>query len=358
MKRLVICCDGTWKSEDSTSPTNVWKLYDLLSDQDPQGVLQQPFYQPGVGVDFSRSRSRRIVGRFGGGGFGWGLDANILEIYRWLIREYEPSDELWFFGFSRGAYTARSTVGLLRNCGLLKPSHEDRLDQAMELYRARDEDSRPDAPQSRSFRRKYSREIEAVAFLGVWDTVGALGIPSSLGSLAGILNRRYQFHDVQLSRMVQHAYHALAIDEMRSTFKPTLWMDNPERPPTPKLEDRPEVEQVWFVGAHSDVGGGYDETGLSELALGWMIAKAQSFGLSFDEERLAEEVKPDAGGEIHDSRWLIHRLPFVGRARLIEPGHRQFIHTAAAMRLGQDRDYEPENLVRALKMGVPVEGAS
>lgn len=351
MKHLIVCCDGTWKNEEDGAPSNVWKLYGRLAGSDPAGKPQRAFYQPGVGADQSRGRLRRAASRVGGGAFGLGLDANILDAYRWLIREYEPGDAFWLFGFSRGAYTARSLAGLLRNCGLLRLTHEDRIDLAMELYRARDPNSHPDAPQSQSFRRNYSREIEEIRFLGVWDTVGALGIPRSLGGLAGLWNRRYQFHDVQLSSRVQNACHALAIDEWRPEFAPTLWRD--DDPARGTLESRDTVEQVWFIGSHSDVGGGYRDSGLSDLTLDWMLGKAAACGLSFLPQQ-EPPMRPNPMGPIHDSRWAIHRLSGRTRRRSIEPGARQFLHSSAPDRLAADPDYRPPNLQAAIQSGVPV----
>ena len=345
MKHLIVCCDGTWQSEDTGEPSNVWKLCNLLADRDAHGAAQRIYYQPGVGTDVSRSRLARRLSRLLGGGLGWGLDDNIKQAYRWLIREYEPGDSYWLFGFSRGAYTARSLAGLLRNCGLLEPRHEDQIDQAMRLYRARDPASHPRAPQSRSFRRNYSRELEAIAFLGVWDTVGALGIPSSLGPVARLVNRRHQFHDVALSSRVRRACHALAIDEQRRAFQPSLWGE---------AAQRRGVEQVWFAGVHSDVGGGYAEAGLSDITLAWMIDRAGATGLAFDTDRVAGELGPDALARLHDSRWLIHRVPGLSRPRRIKPGHRQFVHPSAVQRLEQADSYEAANLAAALEAGVPV----
>lgn len=350
MRRLIICCDGTWNSEDvSGAATNVWKLCDLIAGRGDDGVEQCVFYQPGVGTDQTRGWFGRTADRLFGGMFGLGLDANLLAIYRWLIREYEPGDELWFFGFSRGAYTARSTVGLIRNCGLLRPRHEQMAERALQLYRARGRDSHPNAPQSCSFRRNYSQEIGEFQFVGVWDTVGSLGVPSTLGGLARLCNRRYQFHDVQLSSRVRRAYHAIAIDERRGAFMPALWKQD-------GMEKRKGVQQAWFVGAHSDVGGGYKQAGLSDVALQWMIDKARAAGLGIDDGRMREQVKANPLGPKHDSRWLIHRTGLFTRVREITGEHRQFIHPAAEQRLEADTDYEPENLRRAIERGVPRRG--
>lgn len=157
------------------------------------------------------------TGRFDrllGGAFGWRIKDKILNVYRFLMTSYEPEDELFFFGFSRGAYIARSTFGLIRNSGLLRPEFAHKLEDAYDLYRRRDNASHPDAVESELFRRSYSTELRA-KFIGVWDTVGALGLP--VGGLLQFINKRWSFHDVTLSSWVDNAYQALAIDEHRTS---------------------------------------------------------------------------------------------------------------------------------------------
>lgn len=357
MKRLIVCCDGTWQSEDEGTPSNVWKLYRLIADADHEGTAQWAFYQSGVGTNPSSSALMRWVSRVAGGAFGWGLNANIEEIYAWLIREFEPGDQVWLFGFSRGAYTARSVAGLLRNCGILRSNHIGMIDRAMRLYRARGSTSHPNAPQSTSFRRNYAHELPAVEFLGVWDTVGSLGIPTNSQLLKRWFNSRYQFHDVQLSSRVRYAQHALAIDEQRRAFQPTLW-----KSASGELDQRDGVEQVWFAGVHTDIGGGYDDAGLSDIALLWMMDKARDCGLVFrafgdgENENPHDLPKPtpDPMGALHDSRWFVHRVLGLTVVRPIVRGHRQFIHPAAIERLEKDQSYQPPNLEQAIEHGVPV----
>ena len=349
-KRLIICCDGTWQADDDEQPSNVARLHQLLVGQDPHGVVQRSFYQGGVGTDPVRGRLRRRMRRAAAGAFGWGLDEHIREAYRWLIREFEPGDELFLFGFSRGAYTVRSLTGLIRNCGLLLPRYSDLVDRAMKHYRARGASSHPDAPASTAFRSNYSHDYVRVRFLGVWDTVGALGIPAWFGMPARLLNRHYEFHDVRLSRMVERACHALAIDERRRSFKPSLWKQCDGRP-------REGIEQVWFAGVHGDVGGGYAKRGLSDLTLRWMVKRAKVSGLAVDVDRYRQLVNPDWCAEIHDSRWAVHHLPLVGQVstavRPISSEHWQFIHRSAAKRLRKKAHYAPPNLTSAVESGVP-----
>ncbi|QBQ53711.1 DUF2235 domain-containing protein [Nitrosococcus wardiae] len=288
-KHLVICFDGTWNSAEKGNGTNVFQLYQSISEQTPGGTIQQKWYDVGVGAD----RYERIRGAFG-----FGLSRNIQQGYAYLTSTYEEGDRIFLFGFSRGAYTARSLAGLIRKCGLLKKGilptlniqgktpeqiereldqliKHDLVQQAYEIYRARDPS--PDSPAAISFREKNSRPgtwEKPTIFLGVWDTVGRLGIPLiSMQLVANFNNERYSFHDTKLSRVVSHAYHAVAVDEHRLDYEPTLW--------TPEAEPRQKMEQRWFPGAHSDVGGGYTNQPLAEISSAWIMQKAQEAGLAF-----------------------------------------------------------------------------
>jgi uncharacterized protein (DUF2235 family) len=345
VKRLVMCCDGTWNTPDEVKdglpcPTNVVKLALAVGDQGADGVDQRVFYHPGVGT----KRSERIRG----GAFGYGLSRNVRETYRFLVESYEPGDELFFFGFSRGAFTARSVAGLVRNSGILKRRHVDRLDQAYALYRSRT--AHPRGVEATLFRRSWSWESR-IRFIGVWDTVGALGIPLQ-GPLARLVNRRWAFHDTQLSSHVDNAFQALAIDEQRQPFVATLWQPSD----APALNQR--VEQVWFAGVHSDVGGGYSDAALADVPLLWMAGRARDCGLGFEDDAFDDAVtsrrgaagediavRPDPLGALHDSR--------KGYYRLVPPLHRQlgvtdpaqeYAAASAVLRTEKDEGYAPANL--------------
>jgi uncharacterized protein (DUF2235 family) len=215
-KRLVVCCDGTWNFADQPSKTNVAKIALSVRPGSASGQEQRVYYHSGVGT-LRRERLR-------GGAFGTGLSRNVLDAYRFLVESYEPDDELYFFGFSRGAFTVRSLAGLVRNSGILRRDHADRTPDAWALYRDRIE--RPSGAAATLFRRSYARETP-IRFVGVWDTVGALGIPvpdpAWLRPAVDRFNRRWAFHDTELSSRVTAAFHALAVDEQRSAFRPTLW---------------------------------------------------------------------------------------------------------------------------------------
>ena len=293
-KRLVVCADGTWNQVEKAESgkhlsTNVAKFAAALLPSDIHGTPQLLCYLEGVGTHRGQWLS--------GGMFGLGISRNISRGYEFLVRCYEPGDEIWIFGFSRGAFTARSLAGMIRDCGLLKLAHIDRIGNAMALYRDRYSDTAPDAPRARVFRNSYSHEPD-IKFIGVWDTVGSFGVPGVHLWLARLLRIDWQFHDTKLSRSVKNAYHALAIHEKRFDFRPTLWQkqNGPQ-------SSKQTMEQVWFCGVHSDVGGGYVDEQLSDVALMWMIEKAKSRGLSFREDFLADEdwFHPDPDGKLHDS---------------------------------------------------------
>jgi uncharacterized protein (DUF2235 family) len=277
-KKLVICCDGTWNKADQVTKkgepcvTNVIKIAVRTAKEDGN-VPQVIYYDQGVGTG-------DILDKVVGGVAGEGLVENINDAYRCLIANYQPGDDLYVFGFSRGAYTARSTVGMVRKCGILRREFAGRYHEAAELYR--NAVVGPNDDPAKKFRAQYSfSDRTEVKFLGMWDTVGALGVPVwGFGSLA---KDKYKFHDTQLSGDVRFAYHALAIDERRGPFKPTLWSHVPK--------DDQYVEQMWFAGVHSDVGGGYENAGLSDITLKWMLEKAEERGL------LLEKALPHNPGD-------------------------------------------------------------
>lgn len=283
MKRLIVCCDGTWNKpeqlkEGLLAPTNVSKLALAIARQDDKGTPQLVHYQRGVGT--------RTWEKLRGGALGIGLSRNVRDCYGFLVENYEPGDQLFFFGFSRGAFTARSLGGLVRNSGILLSHHRARIDDAYRLYRSPDKNTEPASLEADMFRRLYSHPLPEIEFIGVWDTVGALGIPAGPFTPPA-LTKRWSFHDTKLSSHVRHAYHAVAIDERRGIFEPALWIRQDHAPADQDLE------QVWFAGAHCDVGGGYADTGLSDIALLWMVAKAKACGLALDSARLVEAHPPD-----------------------------------------------------------------
>lgn len=336
-KRLVVCCDGTWNRPDQlhngvAAPTNVSKLALAVARQDDQGTAQLLHYQPGVGT--------RRWERLRGGAFGLGLSRNVRECYRFLVECYEEGDDIYLFGFSRGAFTARSTAGLVRNCGILRPQHVDRIKDAYRLYRSREHPTKPDGMEAQIFRRMYSHPDTEIHFVGVWDTVGRLGIPID-GVRLPLMNR-WSFHDTTLSRYVRFAYHAVAIDERREPFRPTLWQQSEQA-------DEQTLEQVWFAGYHCDVGGGNKDPSLAEIPLRWMVARARAAGLAFVARPLGEQVVPNALGEMKDSRTGFYRLFPTYVRPLAADG--AAAASSAVRRRDERTDYDPSELGKFLAGG-------
>lgn len=265
-RRLIVCCDGTWNEPyQEGSPRNVAMTVRAIKPS-AGDVSQVVYYDAGIGTG-------NWYDKLVGGGFGKGLGQNVQDAYLFLVANFQQGDEIYLFGFSRGAYTVRSVAGLLGVVGMLRKTDLDRFPKAYAFYKTKKED-RTDAL-SAELLPDYLRQRtpQPFHFLGVWDTVGALGIPGPLRKLS---NGRHQFHDVALGAHVRHAYHALAIDEHRKSFEPSLWDNKPA--------DGQIVEQVWFCGAHSNIGGGYPNARLSHICWRWMLEKAEKAGLAIDQD--------------------------------------------------------------------------
>jgi uncharacterized protein (DUF2235 family) len=334
-RRLVICCDGTWDTEDQKgegrSPTNVTRVFKDVARSDGQGVEQTTYYHPGVGT----SRGQK----FRGGAFGYGLSRDVKDAYRFIVSHFEPGDELFFFGFSRGAFTARSTAGLVRNAGILKREEIGRVDEAYDLYRNRL--AHPRSKEAQRFRDAYSWET-SIRFIGVWDTVGALGIPLSGLRWVNVVNRRWQFHDTDLSTTVGSAFQAIAVDERRQSFKPTIWKQQADAPASQQLQ------QVWFAGVHCDVGGGYARRELADITLWWMKDRAVSCGLVFDHVDAGIDSTWVTGPLHHSDKgaWRVLK-PYVRPIGEVDPKH-EYAASTAVERLDV-KDYSPANLGTFLK---------
>jgi uncharacterized protein (DUF2235 family) len=284
-KRIAVFFDGTWNKPENN--TNVWRLSLMLAERGDDGVPQVKYYDEGVGTKW--------FDRLTGGAFGYGLSENIREAYRWLMEYYNPGDEIFIFGFSRGAFTARSLAGIISRCGLLRPEAPMSFTQLYERYQKGDT-VRPiyrlrylqgKGETQFDFEERvllnhayYGRNF--IKLVGVWDTVGSLGIP--FGNIRGISRSTLRFHNTHLSKIVQHNYHALALDEFREPYWAALWThfvaDKPEEADAPQVDNR-YVEQRWFAGAHCNVGGGYRNDLLSQRPLAWLQEKARTCGLGF-----------------------------------------------------------------------------
>lgn len=273
MRRLVMCFDGTWNQvRDQTNVSRIHAATAAIPEQPGGAVAQLKYYDEGVGT--------HVGGKLSGGMLGQGLTRNVREGYAWLIRHWREDDQLFLFGFSRGAFTARSLAGLIGQCGILK---EPDTTQDERARRRNALDAAARVTDLYKFSHKNGGEpmaalgagtrVARIHFIGVWDTVGALGVP--------LLNWSHaeDFHDTELGERVDHAYHALAIDEHRKDYQATLWT----RVPDP---GRQVVEQRWFPGAHANVGGGYSDDLLPEPPLAWIAGKARDCGLALSDELL------------------------------------------------------------------------
>ncbi len=344
MKRIILCADGTWnepemKDEKSgrPQPTNVLKVSRAVLPRSAAGIDQVVYYHKGVGTNGG-------IDKLTGGAFGNGMSQNVRELYRFLVYNFEPGDEIYFFGFSRGAFTVRTLAGFMHKVGLLQKEDEYYTREIYELYQSSTMTSSPEWRYA--FRNiRNPRSCPPILFIGVWDTVGALGAPGAIGQF---FNRnKYKFHDIGLNPKIQNAYHALAIDEQRQPFAPSLW----SRPP----EWNGTLEQVWFAGVHSNVGGGYSPDGLANEALHWMVEKAENLGLEFDKPFM-QHYRACFNSVLNDSMSPIYKVR-EAYIRIIGQhlADGEAIHQSAIDRMYlQECQYNPQNLRDYLSRNSPV----
>ncbi len=354
MKRLVVCCDGTWGSESNPAVSNVVKIAESVrlntSGPDGRTIGQRVFYADGPGSH------GYLVDKYLGGMMGLGLDAALSDMYWQLVLNWEPDDEIFIFGFSRGAYLARSLSGLINRIGLLTRDAlgDGRLPEALRIFRQRK--AHPDDPDPQDwarFREQYCHAPVPIKFLGVFDTVGAMGVP-------GITAGKYKFHDLRLAPIVHCARQALSIDDRRRLYSPCLWEVTDQAGVTRQRPDR--VKQVWFEGGHTDIGGGLPDGRLSERTLRWMVREACEQGLEIDEDRLEELIAHSvtAGGPVlpHVQLNLFYRVAnFIGFLvhprdirfyrdswRRLEAPPDQRVYLASCVHT--DGEYDPPNVRR------------
>jgi len=306
MKRLIVCCDGTWNTPTQEEnglpcPTNVFKISRAIADDDA-GTAQLKYYHTGVGAEGG------AVDKLLDGAFAYSLDEHIQSAYAWLGANYAEGDEIYLFGFSRGAFTVRSLAGMIGIAGLLKlapagsaqPPDWEAVKAAYLAYLA------DDAKLTAAFKQKYhgrlfnNGQAVEIRLVGVWDTVGAVGIPRDVELLDAITEARSRakldsdkgcgFHSSELGSHVLSGRHAMALDEIRATFTVARWTN---------AASHGDVVELWFPGVHSDVGGGYQECALSDVALEWMIGEAAQLGLKF--RPILNQLRPDALAPKHQS---------------------------------------------------------
>lgn len=318
-KNIVICSDGTGNSAIKDRGTNVFKLYEAVDLNghltDSTLMPQIAFYDDGVGTE--TFKPFKVLG----GAFGWGLSNNVKQLYASLARSYDAGDNIFLFGFSRGAFTVRTLGGFIAACGILDRSRYltdadlvEAVDDAYEVYRSKYMTGvhryirtlgrklhSPSAPPSRfdakvaGFREAHGVHDAKIAFIGVWDTVDAVGLP--FDELADFINYfiyPFKFSDLMLSPKVSQGRHAISIDDERHTFHPVMWDES---------AGAERIKQVWFAGVHANVGGGYPKQGMSLTALAWMMAEAESAGLRFiDEDREYYIDHQNVNDKLYNSR--------------------------------------------------------
>ncbi|VAX11446.1 FIG00853498: hypothetical protein [hydrothermal vent metagenome] len=314
-KNIIVCADGTGNKGGSTPDSNVYKVYKSVnkyfkgSAQDGFEVDEQIiFYDNGVGT--KKDKYLRMLG----GAFGFGFEDNVCDLYKFLARNYEPGDRVYFFGFSRGASTVRACSGFISICGLakgkgLRNRELDKLvKEAFDAYKVHVKKPE-DAEELKKSERSHG--VIDIHFMGVWDTVVALGFPKRTditGPVSAILNALswlankgldqiwpHSFYNYRLADNVKYAYQALAIDDERTAFWPFVWRE--------KGREADKVEQVWFAGMHSNVGGGYARSGMASIPLHWMLLRAKKRGLTFDDDAIQKALEDShIHGRMYNSR--------------------------------------------------------
>ncbi len=333
MKRLIVCCDGTWQKLANPYPTNVVKLAQSIQSRDQKGIHQIVYYGEGIGTDDAGDFFIRV----GGGAFGWGIDSKIQDAYRFLCLNYEDGDKIYLFGFSRGAYTIRCLAGLIYCSGLLQRQFIRKVPEAYRLYRNRDPKTKPNGLDSTRFRNDHGENVE-IEVLGCWDTVGALGIPDLLPyfPLDNLLNKQYEFFNTTINPKIQKAFHAIAIDEGRKVFNVTA-MDHHES------RSQEQVTSRWFPGNHGCVGGGTKAAqGLSDTALLWMMEQVEAVGLSLDKNCVEDGIDPKYD-TLFDTK---PRLDYLGgEIRRTIKGDFSNLHESVKLRWKDPKlNYRPKNL--------------
>lgn len=340
MKRIVVLIDGTWNKEAATGNTNVARLDSntqvvkfIKSPKAADGIVQQVFYHPGVGSEGD------LIQRILGGAIGLGLKQIIKETYEYVVKHYAEGDELYLWGFSRGSYAVRALAGLIGASGIQRHIDNRLFELAWQHYRVR-----PQARQHpeiagagekttiehyRAARDGFHR-TRTIKCIAVWDTVGSYGIPAGFGFAA--LARYFTlltlgFHDTSFGDNVEVGLHALGIDEHRRPFVPTFWTI------AKGAEPQGHVEQTWFAGAHCNVGGGYPDSGLSDMALIWMIARVQALTkLEFDDDAIKAHTAAKIEGSVVDSTkgwWLDHFFPHYRRVLSADAIHHGYLLSSA-----------------------------
>jgi uncharacterized protein (DUF2235 family) len=322
-KNIAVFIDGTDDSFTSGAKnnSNVGLLWEACVD-DPR---QLKFYSDGPGI------GRHILAS----AVGTGVNVRVQRGYDWCQENYEDGDSIFLFGFSRGAFAARSVAGMIRAVGLRRKDSPATNDQAFAVY----QQAKDDPAAAAAFKAANSREVN-IHFIGVWDTVGSVTLPIAL-TLNSI--PLAPFHDVEFGPDIENAFHAVSIDEQRWDFQPTYF--NPAL-----VQPGQTLEQVFFPGVHSDIGGGYaDDPSLSKITLAWIANRAKEHGLLIADESVLQFDPACCFGTLHNSYGALYDF----RSRFWRPiDFNARIHTAAKQRLDDANNackpgaYAPRNIDR------------
>ncbi|MFC2177176.1 DUF2235 domain-containing protein [Actinomycetota bacterium] len=357
-KNIVICLDGT-ANEPEREHTNVTRIFDML-EKDP--LSQVAYYDPGVGTMGARTattRAGKALTKVGGLALGHGVKQNIAEAYEWLMNVYEEGDRIFLFGFSRGAYTARALAGLLRTAGLLETGATNLIPYAMKLYTGAPpaDGKKPDqmTDKAEKAERNYWDEVQRwenvfgnphfrrfgkpIHFLGAWDTVKFVGWFNLVGRF-----RQARWPFTRNLDAVVHGRHAVSIDERRRYYAEYLF------DATEIGEPSRDLREVWFAGVHSDVGGGYEDHGLADVTLKWMVDEAIALGMLIRPKKYKSHLGVPVGdplpastnaGTLHPNKFVWSLLGLGWRRRKIERG--SLVHASVEDRIAmKDVDYRPE----------------
>ena len=357
-KNIVICSDGTGNTTIKGRGTNVFKMFESIDLNghrfDPELDPQVAIYDDGVGTeDF---KPLKILG----GVTGWGLSRNVKQLYKELCRIYDPGDRIFLFGFSRGAFTVRTLAGIITKCGIIDARKQPTagafdcsVNAAYKAYRScyrtifmRLFLGAPDSDATINFKAKFCHsQPPEVHFIGVWDTVDAVGMPFHISDMINTVIYPFKFPNQRLSEHVKHAYHALAIDDERHSFHPLLWDQS-----IPSENKHQKIEQIWFAGAHSNVGGGYPKQGMSLVPLDWLMEKAKAADLRFipdegeyyrDHANVDDKLYDPRAGLGVFYRWKPRDIAAICRKNDVAPT----IHLSVLERVAHGtEDYSPGNL--------------
>lgn len=317
-KNIIVCADGTGNKGGSTPDSNVYKVYKAVDKSYPDPGEQNPevdeqiiFYDNGVGTE--KNKILRAIG----GAIGYGFEQNVCDLYEFLARNYKTGDRIYFFGFSRGASTVRACNGFIDRCGLIKGegvrNSELKLmvKEAFGVYKEHKKNLEKAKKAKKLKTAARSHGAVNIQFMGIWDTVVALGFPKRTdvtGPVSAAINKLFKwaenlldciwphsFYHYRLTGNVLHAYQALAIDDERTAFWPFVWREH--------KREADSVEQVWFGGMHSNVGGGYGRTGMASVPLHWMMLRAEKCGLKFHNDSVQKAFEDShVHGRMYNSR--------------------------------------------------------